>query len=428
MAATSPTLEFDGIRPRAFALAGWLNLGIAALAMVATLPGRTFGLAMLTEPILHDLKVGHVAYGLMNLWATLLGATFALACGPLIDRLGARAILAGTAALLCASVLFMSRVTTAPSLAIALTLTRGFGQSAMSVVSIALVGKWFTRRMNLAMGIYAALVAVGFSIAIPLVQFGLRSHTWREVLGDIAWATLGLAVLGALFARLKPPESTTAADQPGRTDGGATLSAAVATPAFWTFAISCAAFNLIMSGVTLFSAAILRERGLEGQLTTVMALFMLAGLPANFVGGWLAERWPPGRLLAASMLALTVSLLLLVIASAPLHAMLFGVTLGVSGGVVTVIFFACWPKMFGRDHLGAIQGSAQALTVLASAAGPYLLAIGERHSGAFGPLLMGFAVVVAGLAALGFFVNAPEFSAGASSAAGSLRTVDDSAR
>src|SRR5436305_9275937 len=107
-------------RAPAFAFAGWLNLCIAALAMVATLPGRTFGLAMLTEPILRDLNVGHVAYGLMNLWATLLGATFALACGPLIDRLGARAVLAGTAALLCGSVLFMSQVTTAGALAIAL--------------------------------------------------------------------------------------------------------------------------------------------------------------------------------------------------------------------------------------------------------------------------------------------------------------------
>src|SRR5437764_14333809 len=88
-------------RAPAFAFAGWLNLAIASLAMVATLPGRTFGLAMLTEPMLAELRIGHVAYGLMNLWATLIGATFALACGPLIVRLGARAVLGGPAPLLC---------------------------------------------------------------------------------------------------------------------------------------------------------------------------------------------------------------------------------------------------------------------------------------------------------------------------------------
>jgi MFS family permease len=180
MSESAPTFYGDAAYPtRAFSLAGWLNLAMASAAMVATLPGRTFGLAMLTEPMLAALRIDHVAYGVMNLWATLIGATFALACGPLIDRLGARAVLAGTAVLLCASVLYMSGVTSARSLAVALTLTRGFGQSALSVVSIALIGKWFMRRMNLAMGIYAALVAIGFAIAIPLVQMGLNRQGWR---------------------------------------------------------------------------------------------------------------------------------------------------------------------------------------------------------------------------------------------------------
>ena len=49
------------------------------------------------------------------------------------------------------------------------------------------------------------------------------------------------------------------------------------------------------------------------------------------------------------------------------------------------------------------------MTVLASAAGPYLLAIGERRSGAFGPLLVGMAVAVAVLGALAFAVRAPVF-------------------
>jgi MFS family permease len=419
MSESAPTLSSDtDYAERAFTPAAWLNLAIASAAMVATLPGRTFGLAMLTEPMLAELRIGHVSYGFMNLWATLIGATFALACGPLIDRLGARAVLTGTAVLLCASVLLMSGVTSARSLAIALTLTRGFGQSALSVVSIALVGKWFMRRMNVAMGIYAALVAIGFAIAIPLVQLGLSRHGWRAVLSDIAWATLALAIVSALMARSRPP--ATAANAPAdQNAGGVGIRAALSTPAFWVFAISCAAFNLIMSGVTLFSQAILRERGLEAQLTPVMALFMLAGLAANFIGGWLLEKWPLGRLLAASMMALAISLIILIRATTAAHAMLYGVGLGISGGVVTVVFFACWPKMYGRRHLGKIQGTAQALTVLASAVGPYILAIGERRSGAFGPLLLAMSIGVAVLAVVAMWVpTPPEPRASAASATG----------
>src|SRR3954466_13024780 len=117
---SSSMLAYEPVGARESFYYGWVNLLVASAAMVATLPGRTFGLALLTEPMLADLHIGHVSYGLMNLGATLLGGTLALAGGPLIDRLGSRAVLAGTAALLCASVLAMSRITGAQGLAVTL--------------------------------------------------------------------------------------------------------------------------------------------------------------------------------------------------------------------------------------------------------------------------------------------------------------------
>src|SRR5438034_10765463 len=74
---------------------GWVNLAVAAFAMVATLPGRTHGLGMITERLLEDLPIGRVQFASINLWATLLGALFCWPCGRLIDRLGARATLTG---------------------------------------------------------------------------------------------------------------------------------------------------------------------------------------------------------------------------------------------------------------------------------------------------------------------------------------------
>src|SRR3954471_25010848 len=79
---------------------GWVVLIVAALAMVATLPGRTLGLGLITEPLIADLRISHVDFGWINLVATLLGATFSLACGPLIDRLGTRGVLTANALLL----------------------------------------------------------------------------------------------------------------------------------------------------------------------------------------------------------------------------------------------------------------------------------------------------------------------------------------
>ena len=52
--------------------------------------------------------------------------------------------------------------------------------------------------------------------------------------------------------------------------------------------------------------------------------------------------------------------------------------MGLSGGIITVAFFAIWGDSFGKRHLGRIQGVAQTCSVLASALGPLLLERGVR--------------------------------------------------
>src|SRR5262249_7651950 len=89
----------------------WVHVGVAALMMVATLPGRTQGLGLFTEPILRSLSLDRESYGFINLWATLLGGLFCLPCGWLLDRIGTRAVLVGVTAALGATVLVMSRMT-----------------------------------------------------------------------------------------------------------------------------------------------------------------------------------------------------------------------------------------------------------------------------------------------------------------------------
>src|SRR5262245_5285491 len=83
---------------------GWVNLAVAAMAMVGTLPGRTHGLGLVTEPLIEDLQVERTAYGTINLWATLIGAAFCLPVGRMVDRWGTRTVLTGTVLCLAAVV------------------------------------------------------------------------------------------------------------------------------------------------------------------------------------------------------------------------------------------------------------------------------------------------------------------------------------
>lgn len=41
----------------------------AAIAMVATLPARSVGIGLITEPLLQDLNLQRVSFGQMTFWA-----------------------------------------------------------------------------------------------------------------------------------------------------------------------------------------------------------------------------------------------------------------------------------------------------------------------------------------------------------------------
>src|SRR5580658_2678155 len=104
---------------------GWANLAIAALAMVGTLPGRTQGLGLITEPLLSDLHIDRVSYAAVNLWATLIGAAFCLPYGRLLDRFGSRVVLTFVALSLGVTVIVMRSAEGLAAIFITVTLTRG---------------------------------------------------------------------------------------------------------------------------------------------------------------------------------------------------------------------------------------------------------------------------------------------------------------
>ena len=171
---------------------GWVVLGVAA-RHGRHVAGRTQGLGLITEPLLRDLGLGRVAFAQVNLVATLIGALFCIGVGRLIDRVGSRVVLTVTAVALGLTVLAMSRASTLVGVLVLVTLTRGFGQSALSVISLAMVGKWFRRRLTVAMAVYALVMSIGFMAAFPLVGAVVQSAGWR-----VAWASIGAALLVGL--------------------------------------------------------------------------------------------------------------------------------------------------------------------------------------------------------------------------------------
>ena len=371
-------------RPRFYY--GWVVLIVAAVAMTATLPGRTHGLGLVSKPLMADLGISEVTYTLVNSWAVVIGAAFCFPVGRLIDRVGARGVLAGVAAALGAAVLLMAQVSTVLWLAVTLTLVRGLGQGALSVVSMAMVGKWFTRRLGLAMAVFTVLLSVGFIASTLGVGGAVGQFGWRNTWAGVGVACLALAVVGWLIVRSTPESVGQVPDVPAdetATSIDVPLAAALRSPAFWAFTASAALFNFVWSAITLLSESLTADRGLgHDAYVAMMGMMVAGGLPANLLCGWLAPKVGLGRLQLAGMTALAAAMAAYPHLTTETHALLYGLALGAAGGVVTVVFFTVNGELFGRRHLGAIQGTAQLVSVLASAAGPLVLATVRERAGA----------------------------------------------
>jgi MFS family permease len=384
------------------ALAAWGGVVLASILMLATLPGRTQGLGLVTEPILAELRIDRLAYANLNLWATLIGALFCFPTGWALDRWGLRPVTATCLVLLGGAVWMLSRVGDGVvPLFLLLVATRATGQSALSVCSITTVGKWFPVRAGPAMGAFSVLLSIFFAIAFGVVGWSVRAHGWR-----LAWQGIALALMAAilplvLLALREPPRgpdipvpegSVSAAE---RRPAGTSLSEALRTPLFWVFAGAGALFNLASAGLGLFNEAVLAESGFDQQayhrFLVISTLFALVG---QLGCGWLTRRHRFQTLALWAMVLYAVALGIIPMVRGPVQLTVVAALLGVAGGMIIVLFFAVWGEAFGGRQLGRIQGAAQMLTVISSALGPVLFAECHARAGSYAPLLYGLVPVL----------------------------------
>lgn len=401
---------------------GWINVVIAAVAMTATFPGRTQGLGFFTESIRAELELGRSFYGSLNLWATLIGALFCLPVGGMVDRFGSRIVLGAIYVTFGAVVIWMGYISDWPQFFVCLILTRGLGQSALSVVSITLVAKWFHgRSASWAMAAYAILMGLGFTLAYLLVGWALRMEWgWRTI-----WIDMGLILLAALApmsliltrsmpevgrARRGGDPLAPTADEPLE---GVTLWDALRTPAFWVFSNAVSFYGLVASGISLFNEEIFRDNQIPREVFhNAVPIAVVTGVVSKLIAAWLATSWSINRLLALSTGLLMGALLALPMVSTAAEAYAYSIAMGISGGVIAFVFFAIWGQVFGRREVGRIQGIAQMLTVLASALGAWAFPVCRDYTGSYLPMFVGLAPVAFALAAACWFTPLPKKEAG----------------
>ena len=244
----------------------------------------------------------------------------------------------------------------------------GIASSALGMVpTSALMGRWFDRRLSLAIAMAYAGFGSGILVLLPLVQTGIDAHGWRETYRLIA---IGLAVLLPLTLLLPWTRIARGAggvvNRAGHGTGAAgalpgwTLRSAARTPEFWLlvqcfFFTACAVYSVIVQTVVYLVDEGYPPIKAAFAFGTTGILSIVGVLSAGMLCGRYGYRFT-ATLSFAGTLTGAMALLAFAVFGAPalvfVYVLAFGITQGARGPVISTLA----ARIFARGAVGGIFG------------------------------------------------------------------------
>jgi sugar phosphate permease len=415
---------------------GWAIVAVGALGVLTSIPGQTMGVSVFTDDLLAATGLSRIALSNAYLVGTVGSGLILPWGGVLFDRFGARllATLAcwGLGATLCflsvadrvsrsiAGALSLSETAVAAVvLCLAFTALRFSGQGMLTMVSRAMVSKWFDRRRGQVSGMLGVVINFGFSLAPAVIGAWIGLAGWRGAwLGMAAVVGLGMAAFAWLFFRDNPEEcglhmdglaraATSAHEAPER-ERAYTRSQALRTLVFWVFAFGLANQSMVYTGITFHIVDLGAEHGLDrAQSVQLFIPIAVVSTSMGFFVGLAADRVRVQWLVMAMMVFQAIGFYGFAHLSDPWMRTVGVAGWGLSGGFFGPLTTVGIPKLFGRAHLGAISGALMSVLTIGSALGPSALAVSKGWLGGYGPGLIGLCALSACAFALAPFARTP---------------------
>ena len=239
---------------------------------------------------------------------------------------------------------------------------------------ISMVNNWFVRKRSLAMA--AAMSGVHFgAFLVPLLAWGVENHGFRIttlVIGVVLLATVG-SVVKAIRNRPEDmgmtPDGVRVSGSGGASRASAsadddepdfTVAQALRTSAFWTLTIVHLSSTISIVTLSIHLAPKLTDMGFS--LTAaglVPVVYTAVALPAQFVAGFVADRFPKPLVTFVFLMFQAAGILVIAFAESALMAYLFAVLYGIGFGGRIPLLTAIRGEYFGRKAFATIMGLSQ---------------------------------------------------------------------
>ena len=424
---------------------GWVILAVSTVGTIMSIPGQTMGVSVFTDHLIRETQLDRNDLSLAYMIGTIASALLLPLAGILFDRYGARKMiiiaspcmgltlwyLASTREIISGAEEYISQPDHGYLAFVVLTtgflLVRFWGQGVLTMISRAMLGKWFDRRRGLASGISGIFVSACFASA-PLILYWMISNMgWSETWKCLALANGGLLIVGWAFYRDNPEECGLRMDglpekpkDPAtgkvevREERSSTLGEALASRAFWIPNLSLALWGLALTGLTFHIVSIGSKAELSESETLQLFLYMAPiSIFANILGGLASDRVRIRILFFSLMLALVTASLAMTRLDSAIGRLLTIICVGTSGGLFSMLLVVIWPRFFGRKHLGKISSINMLTMTSASALGPWLFAQSEKTTGSYDAAFIGCAIAAGLLLLTTLSLENPAGEAGA---------------
>ena len=420
-----PGPHADVVKPFRGVFYGWWLVGAGAVM-----------LSLMSLTIFHGLGTFLVALERQFGWSrTALSGAFVLAraedavIGPiegfLIDRLGSRRmILIGYTIMGIGFVLF-SRVESLWQFYLAfIVITLGAGLGGW-LAMITVVNNWFARRRTFAIATAMSGVHVG-GFLVPLLALGIESHGFRVTTLGVGLFLLATVLpltkvirnhpedLGLLPDGDPPRGKATLVEEAGSTaeaedEPDFTVRQALRTPVFWTLTVVHLGSSVSIITLALHLAPKLTDMGLSLSGAAIVVLtYTAVALPAQFVAGYLADRFNKAQVLFVFIMLQGVAVLVIAVAENLYMAYLFAVLYGIGFGGRVPLLTAIRGDYFGRKAFATIMGLSQFPKNIAMMGAPLFAGFMFDRTGSYFVPFTAFAVLNLLGGSLMVFVRKPK--------------------
>ncbi|MGB3683674.1 MAG: MFS transporter [Rubrobacteraceae bacterium] len=382
---------------------GWAVVAVATLATFCSGPGQSFVFSVFVDPILADTGISRVYLSTLYAFGTGISAAMVVLVARLVDRFGARLMLAGIALLLGIASFGMSLAAGPLALFFGFAAMRALGQGSLPVTATMLTAQWFVKRRGRAMSVVILGLAASNALLPPFTQSFISAFGWREAyvaLGIMVWVLLIPASILIVRNRpeavgLHPDGSAGPVEEPGGEGSEEHRGSrrVLLSPDFWLLAVPLAAVPFAVTALVFHQISILGEQGIPpGVAAGIFVVFAIASAASTSLSGFLTEKLGPRKPLGISLGLLLLGVIGLQFATTPALAAVYAAVVGAAAGIQGVVAGTIWAHYYGRHGLGRVQGPATMVMISAAALAPLPIAALRQFTGDY---VLGLAAMAA---------------------------------